>query len=107
MSGTRAAEAAVGAALERIEADGRAGIWITLVEPDAALAAARAVDEQVAAGADLPLAGRTLAVKDNIDVAGFPTTADARPTRTSRRRTRRRSRRCGRPVPSSSARPTS
>jgi hypothetical protein len=37
MSGTRAAEAAVGAALERIEADGRAGIWITRVEPVVAM----------------------------------------------------------------------
>jgi allophanate hydrolase len=48
--------------------------WISLraeseVDADAASVAAR-----VARGDDLPLAGMTLAVKDNIDVAGIPTT---------------------------------
>jgi allophanate hydrolase len=66
---------AVSAAYERIAADGRDGVWITLVGRDDALAAARRVDARGAAGADLPLAGATLAVKDNIDVAGLPTTA--------------------------------
>ena len=66
---------AVGQAFERILADGRDGIWITLVERSAAIAAARSVDERRSRGTSLPLAGATLAVKDNIDVAGLPTTA--------------------------------
>ena len=45
------------------------------MEPGAALAAASEVDARVAQGEALPLAGRTLAVKGNIDVAGLPTTA--------------------------------
>ncbi len=49
--------------------------WIQLRDEDAALAEATEVDERVAAGEQLPLAGATLAVKDNIDVAGLPTTA--------------------------------
>jgi allophanate hydrolase len=50
-------------------------IWIDRV-PDAAVRAARAdVARRVARGDALPLAGRTLAVKGNIDVAGFDTTA--------------------------------
>ena len=69
------AAAAVARAFDRIAADGRDGIWITLAERRRADAAAAAVDECVAAGATLPLAGTTLAVKDNIDVAGLPTTA--------------------------------
>ena len=69
------AAAAVARAFDRIAADGRDGIWITLAERRRADAAAAAVDERVAAGATLPLAGTTLAVKDNIDVGGLPTTA--------------------------------
>ncbi|MCU1487478.1 MAG: amidase [Actinomycetia bacterium] len=58
---------AVDAAYERIAADGRDGIWLSLVDRSAALAAA--------ARATGPLAGRTLAVKGNIDLAGLRTTA--------------------------------
>jgi allophanate hydrolase len=66
---------AVRRAFEAIEAEPRPGIWIALVDRAVAERAAAAVDARVAAGERLPLAGSTLAVKDNIDVAGTPTTA--------------------------------
>jgi allophanate hydrolase len=70
----------VGRAFDRLAAAARPDVW-TLVRPRADVEAeARAVDARVAAGADLPLAGLVLAVKDNIDVAGLPTTA-AHPAR--------------------------
>ncbi|OYW44786.1 MAG: allophanate hydrolase [Sphingomonadales bacterium 32-68-7] len=50
-------------------------IWISRIDPDGLRAAARAVDARIAAGERLPLAGVPFAVKDNIDVAGFETTA--------------------------------
>ncbi|MFD8738438.1 allophanate hydrolase [Streptomyces sp. NPDC059618] len=62
-------------AYARIEAVDRPEIWIGLRPREEAEAEARAVDERVAAGERLPLAGRLLAVKGNIDVAGLPTTA--------------------------------
>lgn len=66
---------AVERSLAAIAADQRSGIWISLADPEVVRARAAEVDRRVAAGDHLPLAGRTLAVKDNIDVAGLPTTA--------------------------------
>src|SRR4051794_14659553 len=65
----------VEAALDRIAADGRDGIWIELLDAATVIGAARRVEQRLAAGEVLPLAGRTVAVKGNIDVAGVPTTA--------------------------------
>lgn len=68
----RAAEA-----LDRIEASDRPEIWISLRTRAELLEEAAAIDARVADGEVLPLAGRLLAVKDNIDVRGLPTTAGA------------------------------
>jgi allophanate hydrolase len=58
-----------------IDAAERPEIWIFLRPMADALADADAVDAAVRSGADLPLAGLTAAVKNNVDVAGLPTTA--------------------------------
>ncbi|MFD9431830.1 allophanate hydrolase [Streptomyces sp. NPDC060002] len=65
----------VRAAYARIEATDRAEIWIDLRPPADVESEARTLDERLARGERLPLAGRLLAVKGNIDVAGLPTTA--------------------------------
>ncbi|WP_413601030.1 allophanate hydrolase [Curtobacterium sp. Curtsp57] len=62
----------VHAAFDRIDAVDRPEVWITLRDRAAVLAEAESVDRS------LPLAGMLFAVKDNIDVAGLPTTAAAR-----------------------------
>jgi allophanate hydrolase len=72
---TAPATVRVAAAYERLRAAGRPEVWVTLRPEAEARAAASAVDARVAAGERLPLAGTVVAVKDNIDVAGFPTTA--------------------------------
>jgi allophanate hydrolase len=50
-------------------------VWISRLSPDQVMAQAEAVDRRIAAGERLPLAGAPFAVKDNLDVAGLPTTA--------------------------------
>ncbi|MEU9384222.1 allophanate hydrolase [Streptomyces sp. NPDC048279] len=63
------------AAYARIDAVDRPEIWIDLRPREETEAEARAIDERVAAGERLPLAGRLFAAKGNIDVRGLPTTA--------------------------------
>ncbi|MEU1178445.1 allophanate hydrolase [Streptomyces sp. NPDC005820] len=65
----------VRAAYARIEAVDRPEIWIDLRTRDEVETEARALDDRVARGERLPLAGRLFAAKGNIDVAGLPTTA--------------------------------
>lgn len=50
-------------------------VWIHLESKPNLLAAARVLEQRKAAGEVLPLYGLPFAVKDNIDVAGMPTTA--------------------------------
>ncbi len=69
---------AVRAALARIRECTHPGIWISVISDADALRRAEQVEARLAAGEQLPLAGLTLAVKDNIDVGGFPTTAGHR-----------------------------
>jgi allophanate hydrolase len=69
--------ARVAAAYRRATEVDRPEIWISLRPEVDALAEAERVEAGLAAGEILPLAGLVVAVKDNIDVAGLPTTAGA------------------------------
>jgi allophanate hydrolase len=60
---------AIAAIFDRVAAEGLNPVWIALADREAAIRRARDVDSS------LPLAGVPFAVKDNIDVAGLPTTA--------------------------------
>ncbi|WP_406350913.1 allophanate hydrolase [Streptomyces sp. NBC_00658] len=62
-------------AYARIEATDRPELWIDLRPQAEVDQEARTIDERVAAGEHLPLAGKLLAAKGNIDVAGLKTTA--------------------------------
>ncbi|NED09927.1 allophanate hydrolase [Streptomyces sp. SID9124] len=72
---TQSCAARVTAAYRRIAETDRPEVWITLRPEADVLAEATALDARLAAGEPLPLAGVLVAVKDNIDVAGLPTTA--------------------------------
>ena len=73
--GTRTPVDVVEEAFARIAARGDDGVWIALAARDRVLDDARALEKRRAAGEVLPLYGLPFAVKDNIDVAGLPTTA--------------------------------
>jgi allophanate hydrolase len=65
----------VRAAYQRLADVDRPEVW-TCLRPEHELAAeAETLEGWIAAGSSLPLAGTLVAVKDNIDVAGLPTTA--------------------------------
>ncbi|HWF22214.1 MAG TPA: allophanate hydrolase [Acidimicrobiales bacterium] len=61
--------------IRRIDESGRDEVWISRVPISVLGQAIEDLRARLKAGADLPLAGLTFAVKDNIDVAGVPTTA--------------------------------
>jgi allophanate hydrolase len=61
--------------LHRIAACQRRGVWIHVMTQPEIAAQLRALEQARAAGKTLPLYGIPFAVKDNIDVAGVPTTA--------------------------------
>ena len=63
------------AAYDRVEVARRPDVWTHLRPLADVSAEAVALDARLAAGELLPLAGTVFAVKDNIDVAGLPTTA--------------------------------
>ncbi|WP_406175384.1 allophanate hydrolase [Streptomyces canus] len=65
----------VRAAYDRVEAVDRPEVWIDLRPREEVEREARTIDERLAKGERLPLAGRLFAAKGNIDVAGLPTTA--------------------------------
>lgn len=67
--------ARVAAAYARIAEVDRPEVWITLRSQEDLTTEAVELERRVAAGEKLPLAGLLLAVKDNVDVAGLPTTA--------------------------------
>ncbi|MGW6427153.1 allophanate hydrolase [Nocardia sp. NPDC055053] len=73
LPGTAAAR--VAAAYARIAEVDRPEVWITLRAQHELDSEATELDRRIADGEDLPLAGLLLAVKDNVDVAGLPTTA--------------------------------
>lgn len=75
--GARSAQTVAHEALARARAYDRIQpqAWISRASDEDMLAQAERVDRRISAGESLPLAGVPVAVKDNIDVLGFETTA--------------------------------
>src|SRR5260370_13648854 len=71
--GQESPEGIVEAIYNRIEAEGLRPVWISLVPREHAMALAQGLSAEEKH--KLPLYGIPFAVKDNIDVAGMPTTA--------------------------------
>ena len=61
--------------LERIAAYSDPAVWILRLPPEAVFAQVRAIEKRRDAGEELPLFGIPFAIKDSIDLAGYPTTA--------------------------------
>ena len=76
-TGARSAERVARETLERAAAYDsiQPEAWISRLPAEQVLERAHHIDQRVAAGESLPLAGVPIAVKDNIDVAGVATTA--------------------------------
>src|SRR5580658_2974176 len=76
-TGARSAERVAQETLERAAAYDsiQPEAWISRLPTEKLLERARHIDQRIAAGESLPLAGVPIAVKDNIDVAGLETTA--------------------------------
>lgn len=74
-SGERTPADVVHEVCERIAARGEDGVWIHVESEDKLLARAQKLETRKADAGELPLYGVPFAVKDNIDVAGVPTTA--------------------------------
>ena len=74
-SGGLSPKAVITEVLRRVEAYGDPSVWITRVPADQVFAQLDSAEAKIAAGIPQPLLGIPFAVKDNIDVAGQPTTA--------------------------------
>jgi allophanate hydrolase len=61
--------------LSRLSDSNQSGVWISKVDPDSAMAAARTLDRRIVEIENLPLYGLVFSVKDCIDVEGEPTTS--------------------------------
>ena len=75
LAGKGALSALATEVLGRVESRSGPGVWIHRRDPGEVLTEARALERRRTAGEKLPLYGLPFAVKDNIDVAGLPTTA--------------------------------
>ena len=76
-AGTLTPEAVVDAVHERIAARGEDNVWITLIDRETTRARARALMDRPGAQ-DLPLYGIPFGIKDNVDLAGMPSTSGVR-----------------------------